>query len=127
MRILAMLVCLLGTSLLAETDVTSREQFGRLMPGGLPSVLHYNADRAWLEIKADGENCPASAQGFFELRVNQKGEVTKVRDINRSRSANLKALTARWVANLLTQIRFHPLSTGSRATSVHTFATVVCQ
>ena len=122
-----MFVFLLGTDLLAETDVTSREQFGRLMPGGLPNALHYNADRAWLEIRADDENCPISAQGFFELKVNQSGEVTKARGIHISRSANLKALTARWVANLLTQIRFRPLSTGSKATSVHTFATVVCQ
>src|SRR5512141_1623656 len=109
---------LLGSGLFAETDVTSREQFGRLMPGGLPTMLHYNADRASLELAADDKNCPVYAHGFFELKINSQGEVTKARDLNTSQSANLKALTVDWVRNLLMQIRFRPLSLGGKATSV---------
>jgi len=52
---------LLATGLLADTDVTSREQFGRLLPGGLPKSLHYNDDRAWLELRTDEKNCPSLA------------------------------------------------------------------
>ena len=117
----------LSTELLAATEVTSREQFSRLAPGGLPTAMHYNADRAWLELRADRENCPSSAKGFFELNINSKGEVTKARDVRTSRTGNLRALAANVVRNLLTQIRFRPLSLGTRAASVHTFATVVCQ
>ena len=116
----------LGVRLFADTDVTSREQFGRLMPGGLPNELHYNADRASLELTAN-KNCPVSAHGFFELKINSQGEVTKARDVNTSQSANLKVLTAAWVRNLLMQIHFRPLSLGGKTTSVHTFASVVCQ
>ena len=36
-----------------KTDVTFRDQFGRLMPAGLPNDLHYNTDRTWLELPAD--------------------------------------------------------------------------
>ena len=118
------LVC---AGLFAETDVTSREQFGRLMPGGMPNNLHYNMDRASLELAADDKNCPINSHGFFELRINSQGEVTTARDVSLSRSANLKTLTAGWVRSLLMQIRFRPLSLGSKTTSVHTFATVVCQ
>lgn len=126
MRAIFVLVFLLGTGLFAETDVTSREQFGRLMPGGLPTMLRYNADRASLELPADEKNCPAYAHGFFELRINSQGEVTKAKDLNTSQSANLKVLTVGWVKNLLMQIHFRPLSLGGKITSVHTFATVVC-
>jgi hypothetical protein len=126
-RAIFVLVFLLGTGLFADTDVTSREQFGRLMPGGLPNKLHYNADRASLELPADDKNCPVYAHGFFELRINSQGEVTKARDLNTSQSADLKALTVGWVKNLLMQIHFHPLSLGGKTASVHTFATVVCQ
>ena len=118
---------LLGTGLLADTDVTSREQFGRLMPGGLPDTLHYNADRASLELRADDTNCPVYSHAFFELKINSQGEVTKAKDLSTSQSANLKALTVGWVRNLLMQIHFRPLSLGGKTTSVHTFASVVCQ
>jgi hypothetical protein len=118
---------LLGSGLFADTDVTAREQFGRLMPGGLPNELHYNADRASLELTADDKNCPAYAHGFFELKINSQGDVTKARDLNTSQSASLKALTVGWVKNLLMQIHFRPLSLGGKTTSVHTFASVVCQ
>jgi len=118
---------LLGTGLLADTDVTAREQFGRLMPGGLPNELHYNADRASLELTADDKNCPVYAHGFFELKINSQGEVTKARDVNTSQSVSLRTLTVGWVKNLLMQIHFHPLSLGGKTTSVHTFASVVCQ
>jgi hypothetical protein len=118
---------LLGTMLFADTDVTSREQFGRLLPGGLPNELHYNADRASLELTADNKNCPVYAHGFFELKINSQGEVTKARDLNTSQSVNLKTLTVGWVKSLLMQIHFHPLSLGGKTTAVHTFASVVCQ
>jgi hypothetical protein len=118
---------LLGIGLLADTDVTAREQFGRLMPGGLPNELHYNADRASLELTADDKNCPAYAHGFFELKINSQGAVTKARDLNTSQSASLRALAAGWVKNLLMQIHFHPLSLGGKTTSVHTFTSVFCQ
>jgi hypothetical protein len=75
-----------GPALLAHTDVTSQEQFNRVMPGGLPDQLHYNSDRASLELKADDQNCPVSARGFFELNVNSQGEVTRAKDVSRSRS-----------------------------------------
>ena len=127
MRAIFVFLFLLGTGLFADTDVTSREQFGRLLPGGLPNELHYNADRAALELTANAKNCPVSAHGFFELKINSQGEVTKARDVNTSQSANLKALTVGWVRNLLMQIHFHPLSLGGKTTSVHTFASVVCQ
>ena len=127
MRAIFIFFFLLGAGLFADTDVTSREQFGRLMPGGLPNELHYNADRASLELTANDKNCPVSAHGFFELKINSQGEVTKAKDLNISQSANLKALTVDWVRNLLMQIHFHPLSLGGKITSVHTFASVVCQ
>jgi hypothetical protein len=118
---------LLGTGLFADTDVTSREQFGRLKPGGLPDTLHYNADRASLELRADETNCPVDSHAFFELKINSQGEVTKARDLATSQAANLKGLTVGWVRNLLMQIHFRPLSLGGKTTSVHTFATVVCK
>ena len=127
MRAIFVFLFLLGTGLFADTDVTSREQFGRLMPGGLPNKLHYNADRASLELPADDKNCPVYAHGFFELKINSQGEVIKARDFNTSQSANLKALTGGWVRDLLMQIHFRPLSLGGKTTSVHTFASVVCQ
>ena len=120
------LVCNVA-GLFAETDVTAREQFGRVMPGGMPNNLHYNIDRASLELTADDKKCPIYSHGFFELRINSQGEVTKARDVSLSRSATLKTLTVGWVKDLLMQIRFRPLSLGSKTTSVHTFATVVCQ
>jgi hypothetical protein len=116
-----------GPALLAHTDVTSQEQFNRVMPGGLPDQLHYNSDRASLELKADDQNCPVSARGFFELNVNSQGEVTRAKDVSRSRSIHPKSMAVQWVRNILMQIRFRPLSLGSKTTSVHTFATVVCQ
>ena len=127
MRAVFVFLLLLGTGLFADTDVTSREQFSRLLPGGLPAELHYNADRAALELTADDKNCPAYAHGFFELKINAQGEVTKARDLNTSQSASLRALTVGWVKNLLMQIHFHPLNLGGKITSVHTFASVVCQ
>ena len=127
MRAIFIFFLLLGSGLFADTDVTAREQFGRLMPGGLPNELHYNADRASLELTADDKNCPAYAHGFFELKINSQGDVTKARDLNTSQSASLKALTVGWVKNLLMQIHFRPLSLGGKTTSVHTFASVVCQ
>ena len=127
MRVIFVFFFLLGTGLFADTDVTSREQFGRLMPGGLPNELHYNADRASLELTADDKNCPVYAHGFFELKINSQGEVTKAKDLNTSQSASLKTLTVGWVKNLLMQIHFRPLSLGGKTTSVHTFASVVCQ
>src|SRR5450432_581551 len=36
LRVIFVFLFLLGKVLLADTDVTSREQFSRLMPGGLP-------------------------------------------------------------------------------------------
>ena len=127
MRAILVYLFLLGAGLLAETEVTSREQFSRLMPGGLPNELHYNEDRASLELAADDKNCPVDAHGFFELKINSQGEVTKTRDVNLSQSSHLKTLTAAWVKNLLMQIHFHPLSLGGKTTPVHTFASVICQ
>jgi hypothetical protein len=117
----------LGPGLWADTDVTSREQFGRLRPGGLPDMLHYNADRVALELRADDGNCPADSHAFFELKINSQGDVTKARDLSTSQRANLKALPVGWVRNLLMQIHFRPLSLGGKTTSVHTFASVVCR
>jgi hypothetical protein len=114
-------------NLLAHTDVTSQEQFHRVMPGGLPNELQYNPDRASLELRADDQNCPVSARGFFELNVNAQGEVTRAKDVSRSRSIHPKSMAGQWVRTILMQIRFKPLRLGSKATSVHTFATVVCQ
>jgi hypothetical protein len=116
-----------SADLLAHTDVTSQEQFNRVMPGGLPNQLHYNPDRASLEVGADDQNCPVSARGFFELNVNAQGEVTRARDVSRSRSIHPKSMAVQWVKNILMQIRFRPLSLGGKTTSVHTFATVVCR
>jgi hypothetical protein len=127
LRVIFVFVFLLGNGLLADTDVTSREQFNRLLPGGLPDKLHYNPDRASLELRADDNNCPLDAHGFFELKINEQGDVTSARDVNKSRSANLKGLTVTWVRNILMQIHFQPLKLGSKTTSVHTFATVICQ
>jgi hypothetical protein len=127
LRVIVVFLFLFGSVIRADTDVTSREQFSRLMPGGLPDILHYNADRVSLELKADDNNCPISAHGFFELKINDHGDVTTARDVSKSRSANPKVLTAKWVKSLLIQIHFRPLRLGSKTTSVHTFATVVCQ
>ena len=127
LRVIFVFLFFLGTALLADTDVTSREQFSRLMPGGLPEKLHYNTDRASLELRADDSNCPIFAHGFFELKINEQGDVTSAKDVTISRSANLKGLTATWVRSILMQIHFRPLKLGSKTTSVHTFASVVCQ
>ena len=118
---------LLSMPLSAHTDVTSQEQFNRVMPGGFPIQFHYNADRASLELRADDQNCPASAHGFFELNINPQGDVTQARDVSRSRSIHPNSIAAKWVRSLLMQIHFRPLRLGSKTTSVHTFATVVCQ
>ena len=126
-RAILVFLFLLGVGLFAETDVTSREQFNRLMPGGLPTSLRYNADRASLEVRPDDKNCPVSAHGFFELNINSQGEVTRARNVSVSRSAGLQVMAVKWVRNLLLQIHFRPLMLGSKTTSVHTFATVVCQ
>jgi len=96
-------------------------------PGGLPDNLHYNADRASLELIADNETCPTSAHGFFELNINSQGEVTRARDVSVSHSVNLKVMAVKRVKNLLMQIHFRPLRIGNKITSVHTYATVVCQ
>ena len=118
---------LLSVPILAHTDVTSQEQFNRVMPGGLPIQFHYNADRASLELRADDQNCPASAHSFFELNINPQGDVTQARDVTRSRSIHPNSIAVKWVRSLLMQIHFRPLRLGSKTTSVHTFATVVCQ
>ena len=127
MSILCLCFLGMGTELLAHTDVTSQEQFNRLMPGGLPNVLHYNPDRASLELTADDNNCPRSEHGFFELNINSQGDVTRARDVSISRSVHPKSMAINWVRNILMQIHFRPLKLGSKTTSVHTFATVVCQ
>ena len=114
-------------TLWAHTDVTSQEQFNRVLPGGLPDQAHYNADRAALELRADNDNCPVSAHGFFELNINSQGEVTQARDVSRSRSIRANSMAVKWVRGILMQIHFRPLRLGSKTTSVHTFATVVCQ
>ena len=116
-----------SSDLWTHTDVTSQEQFNRVMPGGLPDRLRYNPDRASLELRADDQNCPVSARGFFELNVNAHGEVTRAKGVSRSRSIHPKSMAVRWVQNILMQMRFRPLSLGSKTTSVHTFATVVCR
>lgn len=121
------LFLLIGTALFADTDVTSQEQFNRLMPGGLPNKLHYNADRASLELGADEKNCPTSAHGFFELNINSHGEVIRARDVSISRSVGPRVMAAKWVRSILMQIHFRPLRLGNKTTSVHTFASVVCQ
>jgi hypothetical protein len=125
--LLVMFSFLQSPDLFAHTDVTSREQFNRLMPGGLPDELHYNPDRALLELRADGQYCPASARGFFELSVNSQGEVTRARDVSKSRSLHAAGIAAHWVKDILMQIHFAPLMLGSKRTSVHTFATLVCE
>jgi hypothetical protein len=116
----------LSAGLFAESNVTSREQFGRLLPSGLPNSLRYNRDRASLELTPD-DNCPVSARGFFELNINSQGEVTRARGVYISRSVTAQVMAVNWVRNLLLQIHFRPLLLGSKTTSVHTFATVVCQ
>ena len=126
MRVILVFLFLLGARLFAESDVTSREQFSRLLPSGLPHSLHYNADRASLELTPD-DNCPVSAHGFFELNINSQGEVIRARGVNISRSVSAHVMAVRWVRDLLLQIHFRPLIVGSKTTSVHTFATVVCQ
>ena len=82
-RLVLSVMCalLLSPPVLAHTDVTSQEQFNRVIPGGLPNQLHYNADRASLELRADDQNCPTSAHGFFELNINSQGDVTQARDV----------------------------------------------
>ena len=118
---------LLSTRLFADTEVTSREQFTRLMPGGLPDQLRYDDDGAALEIRADDKNCPLAAHGFFELKINSAGEVTRTRDVSLSRSVLPKVMSVTWVKSILMQIRFRPLKFGSKATSVRTFTTVFCR
>ena len=129
-RLVLGVICLLflqSPDLAAHTDVTSQEQFNRVAPGGLPNLLHYNSDRASLELRADDQNCPVSAHGFFELNINSQGNVTRAKDVSTARSVHPKNMAAQWVRNILMQIHFRPLSLGGKSTSVHTFATVVCQ
>jgi hypothetical protein len=130
-RRLSIAICLFlflkSPDLLAHTDVTSQEQFLRVAPGGLPSQLRYNPDRASLELPADDQNCPLFEHGFFELNINSQGDVTRARIVSTSRSIHPKIMAAQWVRNVLMQIHFKPLKLGDKTTSVHTFATVVCQ
>ena len=126
MRAILVSLFLLSGGLFAESDVTSREQFNRLLPSGLPNSLRYNPDRASLELTPDA-NCPAFAHGFFELNINSQGEVTRARGVSISRSVSPQVMAVKWVRNLLLQIHFRPLILGNKTTSVHTFATVVCQ
>jgi len=129
-RLVSGVICLLflqSPYLVAHTDVTSQEQFNRVAPGGLPSQLHYNPDRASLELRADDQNCPVSVHGFFELNINSQGKVRRAKDVSRARSVHPKNMPVQWVRNVLMQIHFRPLSLGGKSTSVHTFVTVVCQ
>jgi hypothetical protein len=123
---ICLILFLFGTGLSANTDVTSREQFTRLMPGGLPTKLHYDDDSASLELRAD-DNCPISAHGFFELNINSQGDVTHAREVSVSRSVGPKVMAVKWVRSILMQIHFRPLKRGSKTTSVRTFATVFCR
>jgi hypothetical protein len=125
-RAILVYLFLLSAGLSAESDVTAREQFNRLLPGGLPDSLRYDPDRASLKL-TPGENCPASAHGFFEFNINSQGEVTRARGVSISRLASPQVMAVKWVSNLLLQIHFRPLLLGNKITSVHTFATVVCQ
>jgi hypothetical protein len=127
LRVIFLLFSLLAVRLCADTEVTSREQFGRLLPGGLPNPLHYNEDRAWLELRTDDKSCPSLVHGFFELKINSQGAVTGAQDVTVARSASSKTLAIKWIRSILMQIRFRPLSLGGKTTSVHTYATVVCQ
>jgi hypothetical protein len=129
-RLVLSVVCLLflqSPDLVAHTDVTSQEQFNRVAPGGLPNELHYNTDRASLELRADDKNCPVSAHGFFELNINPQGKVTRAKDVSTTRSIHPKNMAVQWVRSILMQIHFRPLSLGGKSTSVHIFTTVVCQ
>ena len=111
----------------AQTSVNSQEQFQRLMPGGLPSTLHYNFDRAYLEANPDSQNCPAASRAFFKLHINKRGEVTKASGHAISFSAMLRGVTLKWAGNLLKQIRFSPLTYGKQLAAVETPVTLVCQ
>ena len=112
-----------------QTNVTSREQFMRLMPDGLPKGLNYNFDRAFLEVDRDHDrhNCPAASRAFFNLHVNKQGAVSKASGRILSLSAHLKGMVLAWAGDLLKQLRFAPLRYGSNPTSVNVAVTVVCQ
>jgi len=97
------------------------------MPDGLPNVLSYNFERAYLEVNADEQNCPAASRAFFKLRIDERGEVKKASGQTISLSAKRTGVTLKWAAGLLQQMRFMPLKYGNQPASVDMPVTVVCQ
>jgi len=103
----------------AHTDVTSQEQFNRVMPGGLPIQFHYNADRASLELRADDQNYPTSAHGFFELNINPQGDVTQARDVSRSRSIHTNSMAAKGAGGFTAKVEGASKTVGVVAGTLH--------
>ena len=110
-----------------QANVNSQEQFRRLVPDGSPNPLHYNFDRAFLEVNPDEQYCPAASRAFFSLRINERGEVTKVSGRTLSLSAKLRSVTLKWAEGMLKEMRFRPLTYGNKPASVDMPVTVVCQ
>jgi hypothetical protein len=125
--VIFLILLLSATVIRGQTNVTSQEQFRRLMPDGLPTNFHYNFDRAVLEVTSDEQNCPATSRAFFELHVSKQGEVTNVNGRAVSLSAKLKSVGLKWASALLKQIHFSPLSYGTKPASVNVPVTVVCR
>ncbi|MEO8050741.1 MAG: hypothetical protein ABI833_10030 [Acidobacteriota bacterium] len=115
------------SAVLAETSVNSQEQFRRLKPNGLPNQLNYNFDRAFLEVAADEQDCPAASRAFFNVHINERGEVTKASGRTLSLTARLEGVALKWAAELLKEMRFHPLKYGDKASSVEMPVTLVCE
>jgi hypothetical protein len=97
------------------------------MPDGLPSSLHYNFERAFLEANPDEQNCPPASRAFFSLRINKRGEVTNASGRIVSLSSKLRGVAIKWAGELLKQMRFSPLTYGDKAAAVDVPVTLVCQ
>ncbi len=110
-----------------ETSVNSQEQFRRLKPNSLPDRLTYNFDPAFLEAAADEQDCPAASRAFFNVYIDERGEVTRASGRTLSLTARLEGVALKWAAGLLKEMRFRPLTYGYKEYSVEMPVTLVCE
>jgi len=109
----------------AQAGVTSQEEFSRLRPGGSPE-LHYNFERAYLEVPSS-YNCPSGSRAFFNVHISETGDVKRIRGRLLALSMDLKSAALKWADGLLKQMHFRPLMYGSQASSVDMALTLVCK
>jgi hypothetical protein len=121
--VLWLFVCLLPVH--GETEVTSKDQFQRLMPDGLPNELGFDDDSTLLAVPAAKANCKSAERGFFEFHVNQNGAVVSAK-WKESSHGSMATQAQAFVKKLLLRLRFKPLLVARKPVGVKSYATVVC-